>query len=112
MLEPACRPNAEMMLNAIDKLEWFDELIIGDECEKAKPDPMPYLIAMDRLGLSPDKTIVIEDSPSGAAAGAASGAFTVGILSSQPGEALKKAGCKALIKDYEDPALWEILGST
>jgi len=105
----APRLNAEFMLQVIDKLDWFDELIIGDECERAKPDPMPYQIAMDRLGLSPDATIVIEDSPSGAAAGAASGAFTIGILSSQPPKALTDAGCKALIRDYQDPVLWSIL---
>eukprot|EP00285_Hemiselmis_virescens_P010013 CAMPEP_0173398884 /NCGR_PEP_ID=MMETSP1356-20130122/43262_1 /TAXON_ID=77927 ORGANISM="Hemiselmis virescens, Strain PCC157" /NCGR_SAMPLE_ID=MMETSP1356 /ASSEMBLY_ACC=CAM_ASM_000847 /LENGTH=241 /DNA_ID=CAMNT_0014358477 /DNA_START=267 /DNA_END=992 /DNA_ORIENTATION=+ len=106
----APRLNAEFMLGVIDKLDWFDELIIGDECERAKPDPMPYQIAMERLGLSPENTIVIEDSPSGAAAGAASGALTIGILSSQPEKALLDAGCKALIKDYEDPVLWSILG--
>uniref|UniRef100_A0A6U2EPG4 Haloacid dehalogenase-like hydrolase domain-containing protein Sgpp n=1 Tax=Hemiselmis andersenii TaxID=464988 RepID=A0A6U2EPG4_HEMAN len=105
----APRENAEMMLQAIDKLDWFDKLIIGDECERAKPDPLPYQIAMDRLGISPENTIVIEDSPSGAAAGVASGALTVGMLSSQPPKVLTEAGCKALIRDYEDPVLWQIL---
>jgi hypothetical protein len=46
----------------------------GDECERAKPDPLPYTLAMERLGLRPEETLVFEDSPSGAAAGVASGA--------------------------------------
>lgn len=105
----APRLNAEFMLKVINKLEWFDEIIIGDECERAKPDPLPYSLAMQRLGLCPENTIVIEDSPSGARAGVASGAFTIGILSSQPKHVLAKEGCKALIQDYEDPVLWKIL---
>lgn len=48
-----------MMLNVIDRLEWFDEVIIGDECPRAKPDPMPYQIAMERLGLFPENTVSI-----------------------------------------------------
>jgi len=105
----APRLNAEFMLGVINRLDWFDQVIIGDECQRAKPDPMPYQIAMERLGLSPEHTIVVEDSPSGARAGAASGAFTIGILSSQPAHVLTAAGCQALIKDYNDPILWEIL---
>ena len=105
----APRLNAEFMLGVINRLDWFDQVIIGDECQRAKPDPMPYQIAMERLGLSPEHTIVVEDSPSGARAGAASGAFTIGILSSQPADVLTAAGCQALIKDYNDPILWEIL---
>lgn len=60
------------------ELTWLS----GDECERAKPDPLPYLIAMERLGLRPEETLVFEDSPSGAAAGVASGAVPA---SSSPG---------------------------
>lgn len=105
----APRLNAEFMLKVINKFDWFDEIIIGDECEKAKPHPFPYQLAMQRLGLAPECTIVVEDSPSGATAGVASGAFTIGILSSQPEAVLAQVGCKALIKDFNDPVLWKIL---
>eukprot|EP00960_Hanusia_phi_P058788 763986-Hanusia_phi.AAC.5 len=84
----APRKNAEFMLSVLGRLDWFDTIVIGDECEKAKPDPMPYQIAMQRLGLRPEETVVVEDSPSGATAGVQSGAFTVGILTSQEGETL------------------------
>ena len=42
----APRANAELMLKSIGRLEWFDAVVIGDECERAKPDPEPYLVAM------------------------------------------------------------------
>jgi HAD superfamily hydrolase (TIGR01509 family) len=105
----APRLNAEFMLNVIGRFDWFDTVVIGDECERAKPDPLPYALAMDRLGVSPHECIVIEDSPSGAQAGVASGAWTVGILTSQPSGVLKKVGCKLLIQDYTDQRFLQVL---
>ena len=56
-------------------------VIIGDE-EVAqgvtpKPDPDAYLEAARRLGVDPRACVVVEDSPSGAAAGVAAGIVTV-----------------------------------
>ena len=46
---------------------------------------------------------------SGAQAGVASGAWTVGILTSQPSGVLKKVGCKLLIQDYTDQRFLQVL---
>jgi len=107
----APRKNAEFMLSVLGRLDWFDTIVIGDECKKAKPDPMPYQIAMERLGLKPEETVVVEDSPSGATAGVKSGAFTVGILTSQHADTLTSVGCKMLIKDYRDAEFMTMIGS-
>ena len=42
-------------------------------------------------------------------AATAAGAVTVGVLSSQSPEVLRRAGCRLLIRDYDDPALWDML---
>ena len=105
----APRANAELMLSSIDRLGWFEPLIIGDECVHAKPHPEPYLAAMRALGVSADECIAIEDSPSGAAAAVASGARTIGITSTQSDAALSDAGCHLLVSDYEDARLWSEL---
>jgi len=44
-----------------------------------KPKPYIYLHAMKKLGASPDNTVVIEDSASGAAASVAAGCFTIAV---------------------------------
>mmetsp|Transcript_25352 Transcript_25352/g.84011 ORF Transcript_25352/g.84011 Transcript_25352/m.84011 type:complete len:244 (+) Transcript_25352:76-807(+) len=98
----APRLNAESMLDGIERREWFDALVIGDECVRAKPDPEPYLVAAQALGVEIAQCVVVEDSPSGASAGAAAGAFVVGMLSSQTPEALTAAGCAALVRDYRE----------
>jgi HAD superfamily hydrolase (TIGR01509 family) len=108
----APRLNAEAMIAGIRYDDaFFQALVIGDECERAKPDPCPYLLAAKLVGVDPQECIVFEDSPSGAKAGVAAGAFVVGILSGQDRSALLEAGCHLVIQDYKDPALWAHLES-
>lgn len=101
----APRDNGEHMLDAIGLRDRFELLIIGDECERAKPDPEPYLAAMRELGVRPQDCIAFEDSQSGMRAAARCGAYPVGIRSGLTDDRLREAGAKVTIADYEDPAL-------
>lgn len=50
------------------------ELVLTRDCyTRSKPDPEPYLEAVRRLGLSPERCLVIEDSERGLAAAKAAG---------------------------------------
>ena len=57
----------------------FDVVISGDDVEKSKPDPQPYLMAAERLSVDIKKSVVIEDSVTGVTAGLASGTQVIGI---------------------------------
>lgn len=46
---------------------------------RPKPEPDGYIDAMKHLNVSPEGTIVLEDSNPGIAAGKAAGAFTIGL---------------------------------
>lgn len=47
----------------------FKDIVSGiDECENAKPFPDVFLKAADKLGIRPDRCLVIEDSDNGALA--------------------------------------------
>lgn len=105
----APRINAEHMLNAIGLRDYFETLVIGDECARGKPDPEPYLAAMRALDVSPRDCIAFEDSQSGMRAAARSGAFGVGVLSGVAPDRLIEVGAKATIRDFEDDTLPEIL---
>ncbi|WP_432540603.1 HAD family hydrolase [Kineococcus sp. SYSU DK002] len=52
----------------------FAVVVAGDEVERGKPAPDPYLLAARLLGVSPGDCVVIEDSPTGVASGEAAGA--------------------------------------
>ena len=107
----APRLNAEAMIGGIDYMNFFQTIVIGDECEKAKPDPCPYLTACTNLGIDAKQCIIFEDSPSGATAGVAAGAFVIGVLSGQDESTLINVGCQLIIKDFDDAKLWEYLES-
>ncbi|EXC26727.1 Phosphorylated carbohydrates phosphatase [Morus notabilis] len=105
----APRPNAELMISRLGLSDFFDAVIIGSECDHAKPHPDPYLKALDILKASKDHTFIFEDSVSGIKAGVAAGMQVVGIATRNPEHLLMQAKPAFLIKDYADPKLWEAL---
>jgi len=52
-------------------------LVSADDVSNGKPNPEPYLLGAERLGLAPEQCIVFEDAPSGVTAGKAAGASVV-----------------------------------
>ncbi|XP_077235217.1 haloacid dehalogenase-like hydrolase domain-containing protein Sgpp [Tasmannia lanceolata] len=105
----APRKNAELMISIMGLTNFFELLVIGGECEQAKPFPDPYLKALQALGASPDHTFVFEDSASGIKAGVAAGMPVVGLTVRNPEQLLMEAGGTLLIKDFDDPKLWAAL---
>lgn len=57
----------------------FDVVVAGDDVTHSKPHPEPYLTAARLVGLAPEECLVIEDSPTGVAAGAAAGCHVVAV---------------------------------
>uniref|UniRef100_A0A0E0BDZ8 Haloacid dehalogenase-like hydrolase domain-containing protein Sgpp n=1 Tax=Oryza glumipatula TaxID=40148 RepID=A0A0E0BDZ8_9ORYZ len=105
----APRSNAELMLSLLGLTEFFPVLVIGSECDRAKPFPDPYLKALELIGASPDHTFIFEDSASGIRAGVAANVPVVGLTTRNPEKVLQDAGASLLIKDFQDPKLLSIL---
>ncbi|KAG2438041.1 hypothetical protein HXX76_005655 [Chlamydomonas incerta] len=96
----APRANAEMMLAALGLDSYFEHLVLGEECARAKPHPDPYLTAMELLGLTPEESLVFEDSPSGVRAGVAAGSPVIALTTGQHPEVLAAAGAVWIIRDF------------
>jgi HAD superfamily hydrolase (TIGR01509 family) len=66
---------------ALDTLgrENFDAVVCGDEVAAAKPDPTPYRLAAELLGVPVQACVAIEDSPTGVASARASGAAVLAV---------------------------------
>ncbi|XP_058190213.1 haloacid dehalogenase-like hydrolase domain-containing protein Sgpp [Rhododendron vialii] len=105
----APKENAELMISTLGFSDFFEAVILGDDCEHAKPFPDPYLKALDILKVSKDHTVVFEDSVSGIKAGVAAGMPVVGLITRNPEHLLMEAKPTFLIKNYEDPKLWAAL---
>jgi len=63
-----------------------DVLVSADQVARGKPAPDPYLLAAERLGVQPADCLVLEDAPSGIAAGRAAG-MTVWAVTTTHAEA-------------------------
>lgn len=62
----------------------FAVVVSGDDVERPKPDPAPYRQAAAALGVDVRDTVVLEDSPSGIAAGTAAGARVIAVETALP----------------------------
>ena len=83
------------LVNHIDSLlsiyEKFDVVITSNDTTIHKPQPEPYLIAMDRLQLQPNQCIIFEDSIQGIKAGKAAGSYVIALEGSLEKEVLTEA---------------------
>ena len=85
------RHNLDWLRTLIELDDLFEHIISGDDTDKNKPHPEPYLAMMSRLGVEPENTVIIEDSLHGVQAGLASGAFVIAKTGSVPDSQLSIA---------------------
>jgi HAD superfamily hydrolase (TIGR01509 family) len=69
----------------------FDAIVSGEEVERKKPFPDIYLLAAEKVGVSPGECLVVEDAVSGVAAAKAAGARCLALTSSFPAGKLSAA---------------------
>lgn len=62
----------------------FRHHVTADDVNNLKPHPEPYLSALDLLGVSAARSVVLEDSPAGVAAAEAAGCHVVAVPSVVP----------------------------
>jgi HAD superfamily hydrolase (TIGR01509 family) len=101
----APKPNALAVMDALGLEADFDRIFLAEDAGAGKPDPAPYLMALDILGLPPTDAIAFEDSTSGIKSATAAGIPTVGIASTHAPETLEKVGAFAAFRDFTDPGL-------
>ena len=76
--------NLDWLRTLIELDDLFEHIISGDDTDKNKPHPEPYLAMMTLLGVEPENTVIIEDSLHGVRSGLASGAFVIAKTGSVP----------------------------
>lgn len=96
--------------SVIDRIHRDFPGMFGEGCQvtsrdvvHGKPAPEPFLKGMEIAGASPWESIVVENAPLGVKAGAASGAFTVGVTTGPlPEGALQDAGADLVFPSMPD----------
>ncbi|MGJ1446774.1 HAD family hydrolase [Sphingobacterium spiritivorum] len=59
------RSTLQITLKVIDVEGRFETLVCAGDTPKGKPDPAPFLLAAEQLGVDPQKCIVLEDGDPG-----------------------------------------------
>ncbi len=86
----------------------FEAIVSAHDVPAPKPAPDPYLAACRRLGLEPSPEIVVlEDSPTGVAAGLAAGLTVIGVPSLA---GVELPAADLVVASLADPALHRHLG--
>lgn len=105
----APRDNTIHMLNILQLTYVFPTVIMAEDAPPGKPNPAPYKVALERLGVKSQEAIAFEDSAAGINSAVNAGIYTIGIASTHPPEYLIAAGANMVIEDFNSQKLWEFL---
>ena len=75
----APRANIETVLEALSATHFFQGIVSAEDVHTGKPDPEVYLMAAARVGTSPDRCIVVEDSVAGVEGARRAGMRSIGV---------------------------------
>jgi HAD superfamily hydrolase (TIGR01509 family) len=71
------RATVTEMMQRSNLFGYLDVLISNEDVSRAKPDPEMYRLAMERLGVRPEETLVVEDNENGVKAATSAGAHVL-----------------------------------
>ncbi len=85
------RANLDLLLDLMNLRPLFDVIVSGEEVEHGKPDPAIFLLAAERLGVSPAECLVIEDALVGLEAARRAGMKVLAVATTNPLDLLQEA---------------------
>lgn len=102
------RKNIEIALEALGLTARFETIVSAEDVQRGKPDPQGYRLGAERLGVPPERCVVIEDAPPGIEAAKAAGMRCIGVATTRPPEALSAADL--VVPTLEDELVLSFLG--
>jgi putative hydrolase of the HAD superfamily len=97
------------LLAGVSRLDAFEVIASGDEVARPKPAPDVYLLALDRLRLTPGQAVAVEDSPHGVTAAQAAGMRCIAIPNAHADPGLFMSA-DLVLSSATDMSLAEALG--
>jgi HAD superfamily hydrolase (TIGR01509 family) len=91
LVSSSSRAEVDLVVQELKIKDYFKFTISADEVKKGKPDPEPYLLAANILGLQTKECAVIEDSTNGVVSAKAAGCYCIGVSTTHEREMLKDA---------------------
>jgi pseudouridine 5'-phosphatase len=100
------RGHAEVSLAEAALTGRFDVEVTGDEVQFGKPAPDLFLLAADRLSVSPQDCVVFEDAPTGLEAAARAGMRRIWVPNAHTRHLLTPVPVDATLESLEDAIGW------
>ena len=102
--------NIEAQVDTLGIRSYFGALVSAANLP-GKPDPAVFLKAAERLGVSPARSVVMEDAPAGVEGARRGGMKCVAVLTTQPASALQGADLVVnRLTDLKEPVMRRLLG--
>jgi beta-phosphoglucomutase family hydrolase len=83
--------NITIILRGLGIEDCFQAIAPGTEVPEGKPSPQVFLLAAERLGVTPGNCVVIEDAIAGVSAARRAGMRCVAVTNSHPADTLEEA---------------------
>ncbi|MDD5605492.1 MAG: tRNA (adenosine(37)-N6)-threonylcarbamoyltransferase complex dimerization subunit type 1 TsaB [Dehalococcoidales bacterium] len=83
--------NIRCILNTLGIRQYFRALVGEDDVSQGKPDPEVFLKAAEKLGVSPDKCVVVEDAIQGVKAAKKARMACLAVAGTDSADSLKEA---------------------
>jgi beta-phosphoglucomutase len=74
--------NVEAIIAALGIEPFFGAVVAAEDVQRGKPDPQVFLLAAERLGVRPARSVVVEDAPAGIEAAHRAGMRAIGARTS------------------------------
>ena len=87
-------------LDLLKVREKFATVVTGDDVPSGKPDPSVYRLAAQRMKVSTERLLALEDAPSGIRAAKAAGMRCIGLSGNGHAEALSRAGADCVLESF------------
>jgi beta-phosphoglucomutase len=92
--------NIDLILELTGAARFFDAISSAEDTQRGKPDPQVFLVAAEKLGVSPPLCVVMEDAVAGVQAARAGGMKCIGVtfVGHHSDESLRRAGADLVVK--------------
>lgn len=106
----APRGNLDLLLEVTGTARYFRAVVTGDDVRKGKPDPEVFLTGAAKLGVAPERCVVLEDAAAGVKAAQAAGmkCIAVTLVGHHPVESLRLAGADLVVPTLEAVTLNDV----
>jgi beta-phosphoglucomutase family hydrolase len=108
----APRGNLDLILGLTRTQPFFDAVVSMEDTQRGKPDPQVFLVAAEKLGVPPGRSLVLEDAVAGVEAAKAGGmkCIAVSFVGHHPDEKLRAAGADLVVRTLERVSVQTVRG--